>query len=65
MHELYKIGQVWRDKSLNQIGLFKLMLITAETIIRLKNLKYIGILATGYDMVDTEAACRCLLDITV
>ena len=32
--------------------------LTAETINQLKNLKYIGMLATGYDVVDTEAACK-------
>ena len=31
-------------------------LITAEHLDRLPDLKYIGILATGYNVVDTEAA---------
>jgi|SRR5690554_911998 len=30
--------------------------LTAETLCQLKNLKYIGVLATGYDVVDLQAA---------
>ena len=32
--------------------------ITAETILQLPDLKYIGVLATGYNIVNTEAAAE-------
>ena len=32
--------------------------LTADTIEKLPQLKYIGVLATGYNIVDTEAASR-------
>ncbi len=34
-------------------------IIDAETIKRCKNLKWIGVLATGYNVVDIEAAAEC------
>ena len=39
-------------------------LLNGDTIAQLSNLKYIGVLATGYDVVDTEAAARRGIPVT-
>ena len=37
--------------------------LTSETISQLHNLKYIGMLATGYDVVNTDAASKCSIPV--
>lgn len=38
--------------------------LSASTLRRLPNLKYVGVLATGYNVVDTECARRLGIDVT-
>lgn len=47
-----------------EIALTNKTVFDAKTIAQLKNLKYIGVLATGYNVVDTEAARRCGIVVT-
>lgn len=37
--------------------------LTSEIMSQLKNLKYIGMLATGYDVVNTDAASKCSIPV--
>lgn len=47
-----------------EIALTNKTVFDAKTIAKLKNLKYIGVLATGYNVVDTEAARKCGIVVT-
>lgn len=47
-----------------EIALTNKTVFDAKTIAQLKNLKYIGVLATGYNVVDTEAARKCGIVVT-
>lgn len=40
------------------------VVISSEIIDKLPNLKYIGVLATGYNVVDIEAAKKCAITVT-
>ena len=53
------------SRSLNaDIILTNKVLITKEIIAQLPKLKYIGVLATGYNVVDLEAATQCGITVT-
>lgn len=57
------------EEILRRIGTAEIVItnktpLTAEVIDRSPNLKYIGVLATGYNVVDTEAAARKKIPVT-